>query len=392
MKETVAIIGSHPRTRILFDWKRTDCDIWLFNEALSRKSLKEDPEELKQFQQVRRADAIFQMHVPAVWKNPKNTNDPTHYEWLKTQTVCDVYMQDQYPEVPKAIKYPLDEIVARFGRRFFSSSPEYAIALAIFKGYQRIEIYGIEMETNTEWAYQRVGMAYWSGVADGLGIQLDTHMSLFDAPLYGYDANVSIDPVEFEKRIAQLRPLVELHDSEYKAAQAMVKRQMQAVAEGDNSDEIIQEVAKLNQAGFELGQADGALQENIRYQKKAETMREVSGDVFFSRQEFESSMTQLQKRTQDAQSELESYSGQMEILHRQLVGAAKGSPKRNGIFTNYQTAMLEFLKKENTYSILYGAANENLRYMRLLDPFIRAAGGKKGEAVMLEAMKQEATV
>ena len=117
MKDTIAIIGSHPRTRAEFDFNRGDCDIWVFNEAISNGTFT-------------RADAVFQMHEEAIWRNPKNRNDAGHAEWLKTQNDVTVYMQDYYPDVPCSERFPLDEIAERFKIRYFTSSVAYAIALA----------------------------------------------------------------------------------------------------------------------------------------------------------------------------------------------------------------------------------------------------------------------
>jgi hypothetical protein len=33
MKKTLVIMGTHPSGQKQFDWKRRDCEIWLFNEA-----------------------------------------------------------------------------------------------------------------------------------------------------------------------------------------------------------------------------------------------------------------------------------------------------------------------------------------------------------------------
>lgn len=383
MKETVAIIGSHARTRNRFDFTRSDCDVWLFNEALSRPTLPGDSEDLKQFQAVRRADAVFQMHVPAVWMNPRNANDPGHFDWLKTQNVCDVYMQEQYPEVPRAVRFPLEEIVAHFGVRFFSSSPEYAIALAVYQGYRRIEIYGIEMETNTEYAYQRVGMAYWIGMARGRGVEVAAHMSLFDAPLYGYDGKIALDYADIETRLTLLKPQIEAKSGEYSAARIMLERQLGAVADGDNSEAIIQAVTAVNQTGFELGVLEGQANENLRYRDKADQMKAVSREYYFSRQEFETGLGLVGRQLKEAEAALQAYSGQMEALHGQLVKAAKGSPRRKGIFAEYHKALTEFLRRQREYSILYGIATENMRYMKVLDPFVRAAGGRKSEEAIM---------
>ena len=383
MKETVAIIGSHARTRNRFDFARADCDVWLFNEALSRPTLPGDSADLKHFQAARRADAVFQMHVPAVWMNPRNANDPGHFNWLKSQNVCDVYMQEQYPEVPRAVKYPLEEMVAKFGRRFFSSSPEYAIALAIHLGYKHIEIYGIEMETNTEYAYQRVGMAYWIGKAEASGIQVDAYMSMFDAPLYGYDGKIAMEYGDIERRIEELTVQIGLKKPDYEAAKIMMERQLGAVEDGDNSDAIIRMVTAVNQNSFDLGILEGQRSENLRYKDKADKMKAAAQEYYFSRQEFETALGIISKQLKEAEAALQSYSGRMEAVHQQLATAAKGSPKRNGLFKEYNKSLMEFLHRQYEYSILYGIAQENLRYMRILDPFVRAAGGKKTEAAIL---------
>jgi len=116
---TLAIIGSHPRTREAFDFNRTDADVWLFNEAYSNKDNV----------WAKRADAVFQLHDPIIWTNPKNRNDPKHYDWLKS-TLTTVYMQSHYDDVPSSVAYPLDEIKAMAGSpNFLTSSVSMAIAL-----------------------------------------------------------------------------------------------------------------------------------------------------------------------------------------------------------------------------------------------------------------------
>ena len=126
MKSTLAIIGSHSGTRGQYDWTRSDCDAWVFNEALSSSQvLRRSAEELRkrgdpikaQIQEEQAfvpddgVSAVFQLHLPAIWKNPKNRNDPHHYEWLKSGNTPDIYMLEAFEEVPRAIKYPLDEVI-----------------------------------------------------------------------------------------------------------------------------------------------------------------------------------------------------------------------------------------------------------------------------------------
>jgi len=253
-------MGSHPRTRAEFDQTRTDCDLWVFNEAVSNKTFP-------------KADAVFQMHAEAIWKNPRNRNDPHHYKWLNTQTETPVYMQKKYEDVPCSLTYPIDEIIERFHVKHFTSSVCYAMALAAYKNtYKRVEIYGVEMETNTEYQYQRDGVTLWIGVLLGLGIEVDAHLSLFDNPLYGYEGEVVIPYELFDKRIEQLDPHIEKKEKEYEAAALNTVMVVDKFVDADMTDQI----TKCLQSQFELskllGTLIGAKSENIKYKNKADIL------------------------------------------------------------------------------------------------------------------------
>jgi len=372
MKDTVAIVGSHPRTRLEFDFNRTDCDIWIFNEALSNGTFP-------------RADAVFQMHVPPIWRNPANRNDAHHFEWLQTQDEADVYMQDKYPDVPRSIRFPLEEVTERFRVRHFTSSIAYALALACLKGYKRMEVYGVEMETNTEYQYQRDGVTLWIGIAKGLGIEVDAHISMFDQPLYGYEGEVFLPYETFEKRIAELKPDVSHLNNQYVAVKVNLEKTVDEFLHGDNSEGIYAAVDLMVQTGEKLGNIDGALQENARYKDKADKMRGAAGEFVFSRQEFETAAATLQKSAMNAQTALAALGGQMELIHANVIRAAKDSPKREKLLEAYKAHLQKYLEINNQGAIFRGALQENYAYMTRLDKGIRAAGGAKSEAVLLEA-------
>ena len=98
--KTVTILGSHPRTRNDFDFNRTDCDVWIFNEAVSNGTFP-------------RADVVFQMHAEEIWRNPENRNDKGHLAWLQSGNTPTIYMQEKFPEVPKSEKFPIDDEIGR---------------------------------------------------------------------------------------------------------------------------------------------------------------------------------------------------------------------------------------------------------------------------------------
>lgn len=373
MKDTLVIVGSHPRTRKDFNFNRVDCDVWVFNEAISNHTLP-------------RADAVFQMHAEAIWKNPANRNDPHHYEWLKSQNDTWVYMQNVYPDVPKSVRYPLAEIAAQFGVSYFTSSLSYALALAAYQGYKRVEIYGVEMETNTEYQYQRDGVTLWIGVLLGLGVQVDSHFNMFDQPLYGYQGEVAIPYQTFVDRISELTPQIEPLEAEYKASSIMLQRMIEDLISNGNDKEINEAVTKQIELSKRLGLLDGAKFENEKYKTKADKMREISGEYIFSRQEFESGASNLQGNALDEQTQVNFLSGQADLIYKSLMNSAKNSPKREKLLTAYKQTLAAYLQAHNKAMIYSGASQENYRYMAQLDKTIRAAGGAKSEAVLLEAL------
>jgi hypothetical protein len=88
--------------------------------------------------------------------------------------------------------YPVDTIIKFFETDYFSNTVDYAIALAIYKGYTEIGLYGINMMRCSEYAYQKAGVEFWIGQAMGRGIKVINHSPIStilktrDGLLYGY--------------------------------------------------------------------------------------------------------------------------------------------------------------------------------------------------------------
>lgn len=385
MKKTVAIVGSHPRTNKLFDWNRTDCDVWVFNEAISNKSLP-------------RADVVFQVHAEPIWRNPANRNDKGHITWLQTQKDIPVMMQDVYQDVPMSKKYPLENILdmvhavqdEQDKSSMLSSSVALAVAYAVYLGaYERIEVWGVAMETNTEYQWQREGVAYWKGFAQGRGISFYFADPTFECPIYGYEGKVSVEYEEFGRRIDELTPELEPLSGQYRAALMDTQKALQLLADDGSKrteETLFTCVGKQRELGSRLGFIDGAVQENARYKTKADKMREAAGEHIFSRQEFESGLASLRKRAGDINIQYISAGTNLDNVHKFVLSAAKGSPKRMKALEDYSKLLQEYMNLNNQIALLNGAANENGRYMAYLDKHIRAAGGAKSEEVLLAQM------
>lgn len=378
MKDTVAIIGSHPRTREGFDFNRTDADIWLFNEAVSNKGNV----------WAKRADVIFQMHAPPIWKNPQNRNDPNHYNWLQNQNeVPVIYMQDKYTEVPASVSFPLDDIKTLVKKEhFLSSSVSLAIALAIHKGYKRIEVYGVAMETNTEYQFQREGIAFWYGYALGKGIEFYFADPTFECPIYGYEGEVSIKYEKFLDRIETLAPKKNEIDGLYPAAHLTLANAIKAFEEDSskaNEEAIYKALEKARAIASQIGEVEGALHENKRYKDKADAMRESAGEFIFSRQEFEAAARTAADKQQAGIININAYGLNLANIQKQAASASKAGNKRAQFFGAYRAMLDKYMATCHEVAFYKGAADENFAYMSHLDKHIRAAGGSKSEEVLL---------
>lgn len=377
MKEIVAIVGSHPKTRLDYDFTRTDCDVWVFNEALSSPSETWCPH----------ADAVFQMHVPTIWKNPNNRNDKNHYTWLNTQTVTPVYMQEKYPDVPMSVRYPLNEIFAdlKFNKRYITSSVAYALALAAHLRYKKIEVYGVEMETDTEYRHQRDGVTFWLGVALGRGIEVEAHCGMFEAPLYGYDGDMRLDRSVFVDAIADAeKKMPEVQKTYEEKKQATAEAIRNFASTGREGEQIVKMVQIQLGDGIQYGMLDGTKQECERYLKKADAMIEKTGEFLFSRQEFDSARQALQKKQIELMTKTNVLAGQTETMFKQAE-KVKNLARRRKRVDDFVRKLDEYIKATITTAMIVGAVQKNEELLRQMDGLLKAAGGAKSEAVLLEA-------
>jgi hypothetical protein len=97
--------------------------------------------------------------------------------------------------VPTSVEYPLYRVIFEVlgGRDYLIGTANYALAYAIYTGkYDAITLYGVNLRTWEEWAYQRPNCELLIGIALGRGIQVEVIGSedgLLMPPrgiLYGY--------------------------------------------------------------------------------------------------------------------------------------------------------------------------------------------------------------
>jgi len=196
-KRVVAIVGSAWTSRGWAPYGEEE--VWCFNEMHGQPGVGD-------------ATRWFQLHPKWVFTKDHRLN---HWPWLQEEHRFPVYMQREYDNVPRSTRYPLREIQDNLLRniwkgdtqlrKIFGSSMAYGVALALHEGvFDRIELFGIELVLEGEWAYQRESMAFWLGKASGMGVEIwmPEECELFRMPLYAYeevrrgDGSIDIAPGE----------------------------------------------------------------------------------------------------------------------------------------------------------------------------------------------------
>jgi hypothetical protein len=169
----IAIIGTAPSSRSLAPVNDPSWTIW----ACSAGNQGMLP----------RVDAWFEIHSNLLWPEHEHFGKP-YIECLNQQKFP-IYMQDN-SQVARAIPYPKDEIVAEFGRYFFTSSFAWMMALAIKMGAKEIGLWGVDMASRDEYILQRSGGHFFiqEAVRRGIIVHVPKESDLAQPPaLYGFD-------------------------------------------------------------------------------------------------------------------------------------------------------------------------------------------------------------
>jgi len=202
--KTVALVGFAKATRDAVAKSKAD-EIWTVGWGYA-------------YDFIPRIDRLFEMHPIWLYQmtiKPAYHVPRQHWMWLHQPRDYPVYLLRELPEVPNSISYPIQEVTDfLFGNKltkggdptsFYSDSFDYMMALAIYEGFECIEIYGFEMGTNTEYRYQREGANLFVGLAMGRGIQvkLQSNSALLRGRKYGYEGGQMIFRQDLEHILAE---------------------------------------------------------------------------------------------------------------------------------------------------------------------------------------------
>lgn len=349
--KTVCIVGTSPRTFKYAPWKDTTKDIWTFNEAASLGLAK-------------RITGMFDLHKPYIFASPNNHINPDYIQWLKQERDYPIWMQDPVAWIPGSERYPLDDAlylmrhIKRGNKpvRYFTSTVAMAIALAVLKEYERIELYGIEQAWDTEYNYQRDGTFLLIGIASHTAdIIVHPKSILFKAPIYGYEEDTEIyqDEIaaafhEAAQRVDALAPqdriLVEAMSTAFQAAQV-----------DGNVKGYLDSLEAYQKFLIEYGHAVGAREENKRYLERGEPI---------GRTEIETQIHELENVVNDRL-----------IRVNEMRGATRFVFEHMSDPSIYGRQLKDYNQAIFDHSMFSGALKENEKYIDKVDSLIRTVRG-----------------
>lgn len=208
--KTIAIVGFQPSTRHLAPYDDDNILILGLNEAYHHDFMLRSNGQY-------RYDAWLQIHRYSDFMRRGNESDPNHPEWMQTEHEFPIYTWEEYEDIPNAIAYPLEEILEKFigdrlvrgnphddGEtpiRYITSSMAYCVGLAMYYGFERIELYGFSQATGTEYQFQKGASESWIhlAVANGIQVFLPNRSALVRGRLYGKEFSMHIGRQELEK-------------------------------------------------------------------------------------------------------------------------------------------------------------------------------------------------
>jgi hypothetical protein len=180
----VILLGTANTLKIT-PWDKDDIDYWACAPVTTYKEA-----------EGHRIDVLFEMHHMEYWLTVIDRLNSI----MDKSSNSVILMQQQVPQIKNSHAYPLKEIQEFVShpklRKYFTSTIAYMIALAVYLGYEDIELYGIHMAAEEEeYSLQRSCCEAWLNFALGKGISywLPDESSIMSSDhLYGYEQQKGI--------------------------------------------------------------------------------------------------------------------------------------------------------------------------------------------------------
>jgi len=186
-KTKVAIVGFCDTSRNWVNYADPELEVWGLNRG---------------YMFMVRADRWFELHGQHIWD--WDVRRPGGHRRFLKEFPGPVYMHQRFDTIPNCIEYPLLEVandlfpfIARTSSSgelksqtkapYLTSSIAMEIALAIHEGFEEIQLFGVDLQTDGEFSWQKPAVEFLLGIAAARGIRvvLPDNCPLLVGTIYG---------------------------------------------------------------------------------------------------------------------------------------------------------------------------------------------------------------
>lgn len=176
----------------------------LCTHAGNRKRVADETWAINSMGGVIQHDLLFHMDDVGIQEARANADPDGNIagmlDWLKTHPKFITSRKDA--DYPGSIAFPLEKVINKLGASYFNSTVAYAVAYAMYKGFTKISLYGVDFSYADGHKAEkgRACVEYLLGMASARGVHIEvaSDSTLLDANIdddqrfYGYDV---IEPV-----------------------------------------------------------------------------------------------------------------------------------------------------------------------------------------------------
>jgi hypothetical protein len=84
--------------------------------------------------------------------------------------------------------YPLEDAIETTGSNYFNNSIAYMMVYAFMQGAKEINIFGVDVESDSEYRFERPCLTYWIGWLKAKGVKVNSTNNIDKPPFkYGFD-------------------------------------------------------------------------------------------------------------------------------------------------------------------------------------------------------------
>lgn len=264
-RDKLAIVGYATSSRDLAPFDDPEYDIAGLNQL---------------YRFIPRANIWFDIHIN--WEE-ENVEGTDHRGYLETCGMP-VMMSHPDPNIPTAVKFPLEACIA-LGGDYFTSTVSYMLAWALHQGYKEVALFGIDLIVGTEYEVQKACAEFWLGVCHGRGmtVRLPPQCALLKhSHRYGYELGPNWHPIRQEDFEVRIEVLTRERDAQLTKLRALDGALHEVMKHDEWKDDATARQEWLQERRSEtagvLGALDGALQEAGHFRELA-SLRSKGADV-----------------------------------------------------------------------------------------------------------------